>query len=203
MSFVVKGYSYDPQRKVVATQYMRSIPDASSAQSSNPVQLKQYMPIPYNMEIELSIISKSQDDGLQILEQILPYFHPSINVSVEMIDETHEEKDICVILNNINYIDDFEGDFTQRGTLIWNLNFTVKTYIFGPIDVEKDIRKITLDYRTDIVRRPAELRYTAEIESTDDPAVPRDQIDPLTDGYRIVETYEDVFSGDNDFFGID
>lgn len=202
MSFDIKGMTYDGSRKVVPTQFMRSVPGAQSTHDDQPVQYKQFMPVPYNLDIELAILSKTQDDGLQILEQILPNFHPSINVSIEVIDETHEERDICIVLNNIGYIDDYEGDISQRGTTIWTLNFTVKTYLFGPVDVEKDIRKVTLDYRSDIVKRPAELRYTAEVQSTDDPPIPRDKIDPTTDNYTVIEQFEDVFSTDSQFFGV-
>jgi hypothetical protein len=161
------------------------------------------MPVPYNLNIDLSILSKNQDDGLQILEQILPYFHPAVNVSIEIIDETHEERDIAIVLNGVNYTDDYEGDYSQRRTLIWTLNFTVRTYLFGPIDVEKDIRKVTIDYRSDLVKRPAQLRYNAEIESTDTPPIPRDEINPRTDSYKIVETFEDIYSDDQNFFGLD
>jgi hypothetical protein len=103
----------------------------------------------------------------------------------------------------VGYTDDYEGDYTQRRTLIWTLNFTVKTYLFGPVDVQKDIRKVILDYRTDIVRRPAELRYTAEVASTDVPPKQRDEVDPAKDGYKIVEQYQDLLADDQDFFGLD
>jgi len=204
MSFEIKGLSYDSSRKFVPTQLARTIPPPDSDKKGQPVQYSQYLPVPYNLDIEMAIISKNQDDGLQILEQILPYFHPSLNVSIEIIDETHEERDIAIILNGVGYTDDYEGDYTQRRTLIWTLNFTVKTYLFGPVDVQKDIRKITLDYRSDIVRRPAELRYKAEVESTLEPPLPREEIDPdMPDTYKVVETFEDLLSEDNEFFGLD
>lgn len=107
-----------------------------------------------------------------------------------------------MVLNSVGYTDDYEGDYSQRRTLIWTLNFTLKTYLFGPVDAQRDIRKVTLDYRSDIVRRPAELRYSAEVESTEDPPVPRDEIDPADNNYRVVETYEDIYTGDNEFFGL-
>lgn len=204
MSFEIKGLSYDGSRKVVPTQLARTIPAPDSDKKGEPIQYSQYLPVPYNLDIEMSIISKNQDDGLQVLEQILPNFHPSLNVSIEVIDETHEERDIAVVLNGVGYTDDYEGDYTQRRTLIWTLNFTVKTYLFGPVDVQKDIRKVTLDYRTDIVRRPAELRYSAEVTSTEEPPVPREKIDPQKpDTYKVVEAYEDLLSEDNDFFALD
>ena len=204
MSFEIKGLSYDSSRKVVPTQLARTIPPPDSDKKGQPIQYSQYLPVPYNLDIEMAIISKNQDDGLQILEQILPNFHPSLNVSIEIIDETHEERDIAVVLNGVGYTDDYEGDYTQRRTLIWTLNFTVKTYLFGPVDVQKDIRKVTLDYRSDIVRRPAELRYSAEVESTLEPPLPREEIDPdAPDTYKIVETFEDLLSEDNEFFALD
>lgn len=202
ISFEIRGLQYDPSRKLVPTQFAKSLPKAGDIEDNKPVQYSQFMPVPYNLDMELSIISKTQDDGLQILEQILPCFHPSVNVSIEVIDETHEERDIAIVLNGVNYTDEYEGDFSQRRTLVWTLNFTVKTYLFGPVDVQKDIRKITLDYRTDIVRRNAELRYTAEVQSTDTPPKPRDEIDPTVDNYKVVETYEDIYSQDNEFFGL-
>ena len=201
ISFEIKGLNYDGSRKLVPTQFSRSVPKKGDDKEGQPVQYSQFLPVPYNLDVEMAIIAKNQDDGLQVLEQILPYFHPSLNVSIEVIDETHEERDIAVVLNGVGYTDDYEGDYSQRRTLIWTLNFTVKTYLFGPVDAQKDIRKVTLDYRTDIVRRPAELRYSAEVQSTRRPPQKREEIDPnKTDSYKIVETFEDIYSEDNDFF---
>lgn len=205
ISFEIKGLAYDAGRKLVPTQFAKTRPPTGTDAEGKPVQYQQYMPVPYNLEIEMAIISKNQDDGLQIIEQILPNFHPSMNVSIEVIDETREERDIAIVLNGIGYQDDYEGDFSERRTLIWTLNFTVKTYLFGPVQQTRDIRKVTLDYRTDTIKRPAELRYTAEVESTEDPPVDRDDIVPAEDGsnYKVVETYEDIYSDDQGFFGLD
>lgn len=201
MSFEIKGISYDSSRKVVPTQIIKSSLEDSSGGSR---QYTQYMPVPYNLQMELSIISKNQDDGLQILEQILPSFHPSLNVSIEMIEETHEERDIAIILNGpIGCEDTYEEDFSQRRTIVWTIPFTVKTYLFGPIDTQKDIRKVSINYGSDIKRRTAELRYTAEVESTEIPPVPRDEIDPSSGNYQIVETLDDIYSEDNSYFGLD
>jgi len=202
ISFEIKGLNYDGSRKLVPTQFAKTVPPTGKDAEGKPVQYSQFLPVPYNLDIELNIISKNQDDGLQILEQILPNFHPSLNVSIEVIDETHEERDIAIVLNGVGYTDDYEGDYTQRRTLLWTLNFTVKTYLFGPVDAQRDIRKITLDYRSDIVKRPAELRYSAEVKSTRRPPVPRDEIDPTKEQYKVVEQFQDILSDDQDFFGL-
>ena len=203
ISFEIKGLNYDGSRKLVPTQFAKSVP-VDGDKKGEPVQYQQYLPVPYNLDVELNILAKNQDDGLQILEQILPNFHPALNVSIEVIDVTHEERDIAIVLNGIGYTDDYVGDYTKRRTLIWTLNFTVKTYLFGPVDAQKDIRKIVLDYRTDIVKRNTELRYTAEAQSTLVPPVPRAEIDPLKpETYKVVETYEDIFGTDQGYFGLD
>ena len=203
ISFEIRGLNYDTGRKLVPTQFTRTVPNEGTDAEGKPVQYSQYLPVPYNLEIEMSIISKNQDDGLQILEQVLPNFHPSMNVSIVIIDETHEERDIAIVLNSVGYTDDYEGDYNSRRTLVWTLNFTVKTYLFGPVSAQKDIRKVTLDYRSDIVRRPAELRYSAEPKSTKIPPEARDEIDPSVDSnYKVVENIQELFSDDQAFFGL-
>ena len=204
MSFEIKGLNYDGTRKLTPTQFARTVPAKGTDAEGKPIQYSQYLPVPYNLEIEMAIIAKNQDDGLQVLEQLLPNFHPSLNVSIEVIDETHEERDVAIVLNGVGYTDDYEGDYSQRRTLIWTLNFTVKTYLFGPVHAQRDIRKVTLDYRSDIIRRPAELRYSAEVQSTEEPPIPRDEIDPTKpETYKVVESFEDIYTNDNDYFGID
>ena len=99
ISFEIKGLNYDGSRKLVPTQFAKTVPTEGD-NKNKAVQYSQFLPVPYNLEIELAIISKNQDDGLQILEQILPNFHPSLNVSIEVIDVTHEERDIAIVLSH-------------------------------------------------------------------------------------------------------
>lgn len=202
MSFEIKGITYDQSRKLPPTQFSKTTASTSSEVDNQPVQMSQYLPVPYTLDVQLSILSKNQDDGLQVLEQILPNFHPLVSTSIVIIDETHEERDIAIVLNSIDYTDQYEGNYTERRYLEWTLNFSVKTYLFGPVDVQKDIRKAIVNYRTDIANRNTELRYTAEVQSTDVPPIPRDEIDPNTDNWTVKETREDVHSDDDEFFGL-
>ena len=50
------------------------------------------MPVPYNMDFDLSIITKLNDDMLQIVEQILPYFQPAYTLTVNLIDSIGEKE---------------------------------------------------------------------------------------------------------------
>jgi hypothetical protein len=103
---------------------------------------KTYMPVPYNMSFELSIFTKINDDMLQIIEQIIPYFQPAYTLSVNLLEQIGEKRDVPVVLEGISMSDDYEGNYTTRRALIYTLRFTAKTYIFGPItDPSKDIIK--------------------------------------------------------------
>ena len=138
MSFEFIGLNYDSSRKVTTTQQFVTIGD----------QKKAYMPVPYNMAFELNIMTKLNDDMLQIVEQILPYFQPSYNLSVTLVGDISEKRDIPVVLDSVTMNDDYEGDFSTRRALIYTLRFTAKTYLFGPIaDASKDlIKKVSVGY---------------------------------------------------------
>ena len=145
MSFEFTGLTYDPSRKVTTTQTF-TVKDPDSATDVK----KSYMPVPYNMAFELSIMTKLNDDALQIVEQILPYFQPAYNLSVELVEAIQEKRDIPVVLENITMSDEYEGDYTSRRVLLYTLRFTAKTYLFGPATkVTKDIiKKATINYAT-------------------------------------------------------
>ena len=91
------------------------------------------MPVPYNVSFELNIITKLNEDALQIIEQkILPFFQPAFNVTVDLVSSIGEKRDIPIVLNTINFQDTYEGDYGER-YLIYTLNFTAKTNLFGPV----------------------------------------------------------------------
>jgi len=165
MSFEFTGLTYDPSRKVSQTQTFLS----KKVGSSQTIK-KAYMPVPYNMDFELSIMTKLNDDALQIVEQILPYFQPSYNVTVTLVGEINEKRDIPIILDSITFTDDYEGDFSTRRALIYNLKFTAKTYLFGPVPDQTTgvIKKATLNYMTNLdTKNPKrELRYSVTPRAT-------------------------------------
>lgn len=145
MSFEFTGLTYDPTRKSTTTQTFI----AKSAVDGTETK-KVYLPVPYNMQFELSIMCKLNDDALQIIEQILPFFQPSYSMTIELVDIINEKRDIPVILENITMQDDYEGNFTTRRVLIYTLRFTAKTYLFGPVSsATRDIiKKATIGYIT-------------------------------------------------------
>ena len=129
------------------------------------------MPVPYNIGFELNILAKLNDDSLQIVEQILPFFQPSFNLTVDLVNSIGEKRDIPIVLDSINFQDDYEGDFSTRRALIYTLSFTAKTYLFGPVADSTDglIRKVQVDYSTDTNTKNAkrEVRYTVTPDPID------------------------------------
>lgn len=161
MSFEFTGIVYDQSRKVTTTQQF-TVKDSTDG----TVTKKAYMPVPYNMQFELSIMTKLNDDALQIVEQILPYFQPSYNLSVTLVESgMNEKKDIPVVLESVSFQDDYEGDLTTRRSLTYTLRFTAKTYLFGPVSTATSdvIRSVTVNYLTgtDVTNTSRELTYTA------------------------------------------
>lgn len=156
MSFEMVSIQYDVSRKSGITQTFK-------ASDGNNLK-KVYMPVPYNIGFELNILTKLNDDALQIVEQILPYFQPAFVITIDLIDSIGEKKDIPIVLDSISFQDDYEGDFSTRRSLIYTLNFTAKTYLFGPIAESTDglIRKVQVDMYSDtnIQTATRELRYT-------------------------------------------
>ena len=137
------------------------------------------MPVPYNIGFELSILSKLNDDCLQIVEQILPYFQPSFNITVDLVESIGEKRDVPIVLNSVAFQDDYEGDFSSRRALIYTLQFTAKTYLFGPIADSSEglIRKVQVDMYADTDRTTAkrEMRYTVQPDPVNvDPGDPFD-----------------------------
>ena len=163
IGFEITGINYDSARKVSPTQKIKV---ASTSTKNKNV----FMPVPYNIGFELAIISKNQEDGLQILEQILPVFQPHYNLAVKLLPEMSEIRDIPVVLNNIDYEDSYEGDFASRRAIVYTLTFTAKTYLYGPVTEPKTIKKANVEYytNTDVNKAPREVRYQATPTSLQD-----------------------------------
>jgi len=136
---------------------------------SNGKGVKVYMPVPYNVTFELNIMSKLNEDSLQIIEQILPYFQPAINITIDLVNSIGEKKDIPIQLESINFQDNYMGGFDERRVVIHTLIFTAKTYLFGPVadSTEGLIKKVQVDYSMNSERK-REVRYTVTPKALED-----------------------------------
>ena len=189
MSFEITNISYDSTRKAGITQTFKAL-DSEDGDKMKKV----FMPVPYNLGFDLNILVKQQDDGLQILEQILPFFQPGFNISIDLVKSIGEKRDIPMVLQNISQQDDYEGDFATRRALIYTLSFTAKTFFFNHIAQTPEglIKKVQLDYYSDSNTRTASRvqRYTV---------VPKAKKDYNED--NVIDTADDLLIEPGDDFG--
>lgn len=125
--FEMQGLDYDSQRKTPPTQKYKTI----IADNGDEVKT-QYVPVPYNFDFEMGVIAKSQDEALQIVEQILPYFQPSFSVTINFIPDMDEKRDVPIVLQNISYEDEWDDSFLNRRYIVYTLRFSMKSYLYGP-----------------------------------------------------------------------
>ena len=189
LSFEMTSINYDPSRKSSLIQTFKTCDDGSKVK-------KVFMPVPYNIGFELNLLSKLNDDSLQVLEQILRYFQPHFNLTIDLIDSIGEKRDIPIVLESINFQDDYEGNFDTRRALIHTFNFTAKTYLFGAIADSSDglIRKVQVDMYTNTDTKTAkrEVRYTV---------TPKSKIDRNDDG--VIDIADHALLQPGDDFGFD
>ena len=162
LSFEIISYRYDPVRKASPITKFCGV-------DGNKIK-KVFMPVPYDIGFRLSFAAKLQDDSLQILEQILPFFQPAYTVSVRLIDEINEVRDIPFTLNNISFRDEYEGNFDKRRFIVYDLDFTAKTYFYSELPTDESgglIKRVQVDYSSSI-RAPREMRYVATPKATKD-----------------------------------
>tara|TARA_B100000035_G_C20771022_1_gene452600 strand:- start:47 stop:676 length:630 start_codon:yes stop_codon:yes gene_type:complete len=189
MSFEMSSIDYDASRKSSLVQTFKTCDDGSKIK-------KVFMPVPYNIGFELNVLSKLNDDSLQILEQILPYFQPHFNLTIDLVESIGEKRDIPIILESISFQDDYEGNFDTRRALIHTLRFTAKTYLFGAIADSSDglIRKVQVDMYSDTNRKTAkrEMRYTV---------TPTSKVDRNDD--NVIDNSDHLLLQPGDDFGFD
>jgi hypothetical protein len=143
MTFELTSTTYDGDRKLPTINRSAT----KNANNSNIVNY-QYNPVPYNFGFRLNILVKNAEDGTKIVEQILPFFTPDFTVTVQLIPQMNELKDIPVILNSISHEDTYSGDLKERQTLTWTLDFTLKGYLYGPIKTSKIIKYANVYFYT-------------------------------------------------------
>ena len=145
MSFEITGYSYDATRKLNKNQKITKVTTNADTTKLN----NQYMPVPYNVNFSLNVYTANSDDGLQIIEQILPFFQPDYTVTM-IEDRTMDTKrDIPFILNSVDYEDSYTGSLTSMRRIIYTLSFTAKVYLYGPIYTSAVIKKVSADLYSD------------------------------------------------------
>lgn len=178
IGFELSSMEYDTSRKINTLQriYAEKSGDITNLKSN-------YASVPYNLNFGLYIMSETVDDGLQIIEQITPYFTPEFTVSLNLVDDLHQKVDVPIILNSTTVESEYEGDFDDIRAVMWNLEFIARSYVYSPVKESGVIKKsITVLYdstldnsfsgltgalsRIDIVPDPAGATYGSDYDYT-------------------------------------
>lgn len=153
MGFEISGISYDASRKLQKVGKFRSV-----RSDRGDVMDYQYNPVPYNISLNLYSFTATAESGLQIIEQILPYFQPDYTVTINTIPSMGIKRDVPIILNSVNYEDTYDGSYTQRRAVNYTLSFTAKTYLYGPIYSQRVIKETQADLYSDTPQSSREER---------------------------------------------
>lgn len=169
MSFEMTGIEYDPARKIAPTQQNRITNPTTTTMTM------QYAPAPYNLLMSLYLYSRNQDDALQVVEQILPYFNPDFNLTLKAIPALNIKNDMPVLLNSITHQDDYEADYLTRRMIIWQLAFTIKLNFYGPAERQGIIRTAVANTYSNEDLTNQQTGYSVSVNPTT--AKPGDNID--------------------------
>lgn len=134
MSYNIVGMAYDASKK---TNALHRIPRANNV-SGNADSV--YNGVPYVLNFDLSILTRNKEDAWQILEQIIPSFHPSFTFSQLLIPEIGIIKDIPVTLETINQTVNSDGDADEILSVELTLSFRMDVHYFGPVTRTKIIK---------------------------------------------------------------
>ena len=139
MSFEITSITYDNTRQLNKMNTLNKVLSGSVVSRQ-----KIFSHTPYNINFDLNIYAKSQDDALQIVEQIFPFFTPQYTVTVKPFSNIADlTEDVPITLTSTNFSDDFEGAIEQRRTIIYTLSFEMKVNFYGPLNTSKIIREVS------------------------------------------------------------
>lgn len=137
MSFEITDINYD------LTRQLTKVSNFNTKGVSSDKRQKFYSPVPYNIGFQLNIYAKSQDDALQMVEQILPTFNPQYTVSIYPFKDIYPNfvEDVPIAITGVTFSDDYEGPLETRRTIIYTLNFEMKVQFYGDIENKDIIRR--------------------------------------------------------------
>jgi len=139
MSFEITGIRYDADRK------KNTIGQYAAINSSTNTMYTQFNPVPYNFDITLSIISRNTEDALRIVEQIMPFFTPQWNTTLNLIPEMNYSINVPIILNTVNAVDTYASNFEDKEWVIWEMTFTIKGELWGPVQNSSQIKEVIVN----------------------------------------------------------
>ena len=141
MSFEWTAIAYDSARKLNTLQRTATV-----VSSDNSTLTYRWQRVPYTMDFQLAVYVDTTEDGLKIIEQILPFFTPEFTLTINDVIKT----DMPIVLTGVAQEDQWEGDFLQERVVIWTLDFNAKIFLYGPEKTSKVVTEITTHQYADI-----------------------------------------------------
>jgi len=143
IGFAMTSMGYNPARKLNSFSKFNGTLDPNTKTFPST-----YAPVPYDFNFTLSILTKNAEDGTQLVEQIVPFFMPDFTVTMKVLPDINATLDIPIELGNVTSDDTYEGDYQSNRILTWDLDFTVKGYLFGPVSTQKYVTSAEVAYFT-------------------------------------------------------
>lgn len=162
MGFEITSFNYDSTRK-------QNTLNKRYHTLENDIVKSSYSPVPYNITYDLGIYVENFDEGLQIVEQIVPFFTPYLNLPSKLVyDDLNIVDDVSVQLDSVTLNETYEGGFEERRIIMWNLSFTMKTNLFKPISDSGLIRSVEANIYSTPTGNSEEVTPQEIIEAKED-----------------------------------
>lgn len=134
------GLVYDNDRKVNKLNRMQV----------NQGEGSLYMGVPYNLEFEVTSITKSLDDTFQIMEQIIPFFTPAMSLDVNTYLDMIES--IPVSMTSLSF--DFPQDVAEADERLYQVSyfFTMRAHYYMQKRDRSVIEHITANLSNSVIQ---------------------------------------------------
>lgn len=143
ISYLFNDVQYDADRQ---TNNKNKIKFDVETVDGEEIRKWQYAGTPVKMSFTVSIMTKYLDDALQIIEQILPYFDPHVNLKIKNVQDTLAINDVKVKLAGPPQMsDNYDEGFDKPRLIVWELQLEADTFLYKPVQTQKVIRTVIVD----------------------------------------------------------
>jgi hypothetical protein len=139
LSFEITSMTYS------STRTLNKLQRNTAIGATNDTLRSQFAPVPYDINVSLYGMFANNEDAIQVVEQILPFFRPEWTNSVKLVPSMGQFYDIPTVLSDMSIEDTYDADYQTRRSIIYTFNFIIKGYIFGPVSNRGVIKRSIVD----------------------------------------------------------
>lgn len=137
IAFELSSLNFAPERHLAPTAFINNRARDKTMRNR----------VPYDFSFSVYVATKDMEDGLEIVEQILPFFTPEVTITVNEVLGNDLEVNLPIILNSVSFNNDYEGLFEEKKRVEWTLQFTLKGYLYVNVVDAVQIKKAIVDIR--------------------------------------------------------